>query len=267
MSSEEIAEQRRPFLKAPFAQENRGRLLDIVVFLANMFLMGALSKRFIALIRSASGGDRWASYALFLFVVGLFFLAPAGAVLKRWQFNLTRKTTDPDGPAMSGCLFNPVLYLSISLIVYAVLNAFVFQFIYGDDRETNGGAFVGSIFFGIALSVLNTYFVYRYFSPPRKEPLIGFFRTPLSAALGDICIFLNMLFFQLLWNIPASFPSSHPYSISDLFGRVFILAFASLLIYFPPRIFYLYDDIEKRGTWITIGLANLPLLIRFLIGY
>jgi len=39
-----------------------------------------------------------------------------------------------------------------------------------------------------------------------------------------------------------------------------------MLIYFPPRIFYLREDINRPRAWLTIGLANLPLITRLLLG-
>jgi hypothetical protein len=38
------------------------------------------------------------------------------------------------------------------------------------------------------------------------------------------------------------------------------------LIYFPPRMFYLYEDINRGRTWAMMFLANSPVIFRVLIG-
>jgi hypothetical protein len=42
--------------------------------------------------------------------------------------------------------------------------------------------------------------------------------------------------------------------------------FLALLIYFPPRMFYLAEDIHRRRTWFTMLLANSPVIFKVLIG-
>ena len=42
--------------------------------------------------------------------------------------------------------------------------------------------------------------------------------------------------------------------------------FVSILIYFPPRIFYLAEDINRPTAWLTILLANSPVILRVLFG-
>ena len=54
--------------------------------------------------------------------------------------------------------------------------------------------------------------------------------------------------------------------VLEFFGRLFFLCFIALLIYFPPRMFYLAEDINRRRTWLTMLLANSPVIIRVLIG-
>ena len=44
------------------------------------------------------------------------------------------------------------------------------------------------------------------------------------------------------------------------------LCFIALLIYFPPRMFYLAEDINRGRTWLTMLLANSPVIVRVLIG-
>jgi hypothetical protein len=142
---------------------------------------------------------------------------------------------------------------------------FALQYFYGND-EPGAGIFVGSILFGMVWCGVNTWLVYRYFSPPKNPPASAFMRAPRSEILGDICIFLNMLLFQLIWNMLSLADLPRPSGVEDFVGRLFVLCFIALLIYFPPRVFYLADDIHKRRTWFMILLANSPIIVRVLIG-
>ena len=95
--------------------------------------------------------------------------------------------------------------------------------------------------------------------------------TPQAEALGDICLFLNVICFQILFSVYVSSPhfwnglhkttrlaSS---SFDGLLGRLYLALIAALLAYFPPRIFYLVIDQHRKITWVMIVLANLPLIL------
>ena len=84
--------------------------------------------------------------------------------------------------------------------------------------------------------------------------------------MGDICIFLNMILFQVAWNLLAFASLGRPSGPLEFFGRLFFLCFIALLIYFPPRMFYLAEDISRGRTWLTMLLANSPVIVRVLIG-
>jgi hypothetical protein len=249
-------------------RQNRGLLLDLTVFIANLFLMRMLLARFIAVAGAASEGNFLAGVIMFLFVLGLFILPPLGATLKRWHFHerlrADGKSVKDDGVAF-GCLFNPIFYLCLNFVIFAAINAFVIQYMFGSS-DPGAGIFVSSILFGMVWCIVNTWLVYRYFSPPKHPPVSAFMRAPRSEIVGDICIFLNMLFFQLIWNMLSFADLPRASGIVDIIARLFILCFLALLIYFPPRIFYLADDIRKRRTWVMMLLANSPIIIRVLIG-
>jgi hypothetical protein len=109
--------------------------------------------------------------------------------------------------------------------------------------------------------------VYRYFSPPKKAPSASFLRDPASEQVADLCIFVNMILFQVFWNLAVSqFPFARAASAGDFAFNLFVLCFFALLIYFPPRIFYLAEDIRRPATWLTILLANSPTVLRALFG-
>jgi hypothetical protein len=61
-------------------------------------------------------------------------------------------------------------------------------------------------------------------------------------------------------------PLGHPSGVEEFVGRLFFLSFVALLVYFPPRMFYLAEDINRGRTWLTMLLANSPVIIRVLVG-
>jgi len=251
--------------KALFHRTNRGILLDIVVFLVNLFLMRMLMERFVDLVNAAYGDDGIAQLALLLYFVSLLFLAPVGAVLKRWHFH-QRLSQNGDDKALepNGCLFSPILYYAVIVVIYALIDAILFQYFYPDSQPPPV-LFIGTVAFGLVAMGIHTWLVYRYFSPPKNPPTSTFLLSPLSEAFGDVCIFVNMLFFQIIWNILSS-GFVHPKSGYDVFANLLGMTFAALLIYFPPRMIYLAEDIGRRRTWFFILLANLPVIYHALFG-
>ncbi|MBX7132107.1 MAG: hypothetical protein K1X67_05440 [Fimbriimonadaceae bacterium] len=245
-----------------FLASNRGLLLDLFVFLLNLTVMMALSRLFVGVIHRASAGDRAATNLLFGMAVALFVLAPLGATLKRWSVHQKgRPIADP----LDGCLFNPIFYFCLTALIFASVNAFVLQSVYG-KKEPDAGVFVGSILGGIVLMVTHTILVYRYFSPPKRPPRIAFLRSSTSAWLGDACLFANMVMYQLIWNLLSTADLPRPAGVLDFLFRFLVVCFLAMLLYFPPRMFYLAADIGKRRTWLMILLANSPILVRVLFG-
>jgi hypothetical protein len=252
-------------VKNIFAHTNRGVLLDIVVFALNLFLMRLLTGYFISLVRLASANDSLAALQLGLFFTGMLVLPAAGAILKRWNFQQRRGARQTG--ELWGCLCNPILYLTVSLVISAVVVSLLGGLIFGQDFTNNGAVFVPLIFGALAVSIIQTFFVYHYFSPPKKAPRLAFLRDPRSALLGDVCIYLNMILFQVLWNTLALGQYTRVTSFGEFAGRLFFLCFVALLIYFPPRVFYLAEDAHRPVTWLTMLLANSPVILRVLIGF
>jgi hypothetical protein len=248
-------------------KSNRGLLLDVAVLAANLFAMPLLSSAFLDLIRRASADDPAATSILFAGSVALLVLAPAGATLKRWHYHRRFEGTKGDDPleGVGGCLFSPIFYFCLTVIVFAVVNAFIMQRVFG-NREPSGEVFVPSIFIGLGLIILHTWLVYRYFSPPQRPPKSAFLRGSASEAIGDACLFLNMLVFQLVWNLFSFAGLGAPSSLADGVLRLLMLLFLGLLLYFPPRMFYLVEDINKPRTWLMILLANAPVIVRMMVG-
>ena len=251
------------------AKENRGLLLDIVVFVANIFLLRLFSLYVIDLFDEANSNNHGAKLILTLGAIGMWVLPAAGAILKRWHFHerlrFQHKKLAMEDVALAGCLFNPIFYFCLNLVVMAAVVTGVGLELVGQKGMDNGAIFVPSIFLGLGLTIVQTYLIYRYFSPPKKPPRSAFLLSPESELLGDVCFFLNMLLYQCAWNLlTISFPQVS--GVGEFFGRLFVLCFLALLIYFPPRMFYLAEDINRGRTWLMMLLANSPVIFRVLIG-
>lgn len=150
----------------------------------------------------------------------------------------------------------------ITSAVFASLGDFIF----GKRLLDTPAVSVPLIIMGMILTIIQTYLIYLFFSSPKKPPRWPFLLTRQSETLGDVCLFLNMILFQVFWNMLTFAGLGHPSSLLEFGGRLFFLSFIALLIYFPPRMFYLAEDIGRRRTWLTMLLANSPVIIRVLIG-
>jgi hypothetical protein len=248
---------------------NRGILLDIVVFVVNLVLMTILTRLSRNLVDEAER-DNLAKAAVGLFFAGLFFLQPLGPVFKRWSFHQQHKF-DTDSPA--GCLLAGLMffYLIMMLLISSTATIILTEvFFEPGSPEFEVGPIL--ILGGLAWSIVNVVLIYRYFVRPKKPPRSRFLTTPAAAILGDIFMFINVICLQVLWNsltAATSFwsqltstPLGRPGSFTDILGRFIVIGTLALLVYFPGRIFYLVEDRRRKIIWLTMLLANLPLLLR-----
>ena len=252
-----------------FSESNRGLLLDLVVFVANLFLMRKLTGLFLDLFSHVSAGEPFAKFALSLTVLAMWILPAAGAVLKRRHFHQRLKEAGQvfdREETEAGCFFHPIFYLSLNLILMSAIVAGLGDLLFGRALLENGTLFLPLIFGGLILTILQTCLIYLYFSPPQKPPRFEFLQRPESEVLGDLCIFVNMLLFQVAWNLLTMSPFGPPSGIAELLGRIFFLSFIALLIYFPPRLLFLAEDLHRRSTWLTMLLANSPVIARVVLG-
>jgi len=252
------------------AKENRGLLLDLFVFVLNIVLMRWLTGYFLQLIQLASAEERLAQFTISVICLSMWILPAAGAVMKRWHFHQRLKKEGKEkiewDSGLGGCLFNPIFYFCLNLVLMSAIVAGLGEFLFGRRLLNNGAIFVPLIFFGLFCTIAQTYLIYRYFSAPKKPPRSEFLRHSESELLGDICIFVNMILFQLIWNTLTFAPFGRPSGPLEFFGRLFLLCFLAMLIYFPPRMFYLVEDIDRGRTWATMLLANSPVILQVLIG-
>jgi len=241
---------------------NRGILLDVGVFLVNAILLTVLSRSLADLIHQAKT-DFTAQLAIVLFCLGLVFLQPLGAILKRRRAHLRRPDIDH---VPLGRLFLPACFLAQLMFLIAASGNLV-DMISGKDHGGETANYFGlspwlftTLFLGVpALAIANTFIVYFYFQPPRRKPLFGFMNSPQSELLGDGCLFLNIIGYQAFWGL---LMTDLPNDYSGVVGRLGMFAFAALLIYFPPRLFFLAEDWQRPVVWLTMLLANTPVLVR-----
>ncbi len=253
-----------------FAESNRGLLLDLVVFVANLFLMRKLTGLFIDLFSLVSAEQPLAKLALSLIALGMMILPAAGAVLKRWHFHQrwkqANKSFDTEYDGGYGCLFNPIFYFCLNVVLMSAVVAGIGDLLFGKALMENGWYFLPLLFGGLFLTIFQTVLIYRYFSPPQRPPKSEFLQRPESEQLGDVCIFVNMLLFQVAWNLLTDLPLGPPSGVAELIGRIGFLTFIAFLIYFPPRMLYLAEDLHRKSTWWTMLLANSPVIARVVLG-
>ena len=223
----------------------------------------------VELFRHADDGEPLARFALLLACLAMWILPPAGAVLKRWHFHQRLKAEGKildTNSNLGGCLFNPIFYFCLNLVLVSAILVGLGEFLFGDRLLKNGALFVPLVIAGLICTIFQTFLIYRYFSAPKKPPRNEFLRRSESETLGDIFIFTNMIIFQIAWNMLTLVELGQPSGVVEFLGRLFFLCFIALLIYFPPRMFYLAEDINRRSTWLTMLLANSPVIVRILIG-
>lgn len=251
-------------IKKLLAHANRGILLDVVVFLVNVILMTFLSRLLADLIHQAKT-DIVAQAATVVFCLGLVFLQPAGALLKRWCAHRRRPDLDH---VPFGRLFLPAYFLAQLVFLIAGLGNLV-EIVVGKNHGGESANYFGLppwlftlLFLGIpALAVANTFIVYFYFQPPKRKPVFGWLTSPQTELLGDAFLFLNMIGYQAFWGLLMSDLTN---DYNSIVSRLSMFIFSALLIYFPPRLFYLAEDGSRPLVWLTMLLANLPVILRIL---
>ena len=250
-----------------FREENAGLLLDVTVFVANLLVMDPLARAFIVLVQRVDAGDRAATTTLAVFFAALFVLMPAGALMKRWHFHRRAGTVADPLQGCGGCLFNPIFYFSLQVVIFSVAAAFLFQGLGKASADDAGAAmFLTVIFSGLVLMIASTVLVYRYFSPPPRPPRYAWMRRPGTERVADALLFANMLGYQVFWNLLAQMSIPTVSGVGEFVGRLGFLVFVALLLYFPPRMLYLAEDMHRWRTWAGIGIANSVVVVRVVIG-
>ena len=256
--------------KRIFERWNRGLLLDISVFLFQMILMRLLTVFVLRFVRQ-SEGNALATSAIGLFMVGLFFLQPLGPILKRWSFHEQFGSFENEQSGLTSFLLSiyRLFYIAaLGIMIYLAYSYFVDAFPNFQSERVEKIVVAGAL---VLAPIIGTV-IFRYFRKPKKQPRWKFLMTQQAETLGDLCMFLNIICFQMLLSVYVSSPHfwsalhkvtrlSPGSAVNGLSARLYLAGIAILLAYFPPRIFYLVIDQHRKITWLTMLLANLPLIL------
>lgn len=253
-----------------FEHRNRGLLLDVAVFIFQLVLIRLLTKLSIGFVSQAEE-NAFAKTAIALFLLGLFALQPLGPILKRWSFHQHFKSFGNDEGALTSFLLSIYKFFYIGAMWIMIYLAYLyFSEAFPDfHSERIEKLVVGA---ALVLPVLSVFLIFTYFRKPKRSPRWKFLMTPKAEALGDLCMFLNVICFQMLFSVYVSSPhfwnvlhkitrQSSGQTFQSLSGRLYVAGIAALLAYFPPRIFYLVIDQRRKITWLMMLLANLPLIL------
>ncbi len=258
--------------RAIFAVRNRGILLDVTVFLVSLVLMQIIARLSLNLVRQAEE-DVWAKLEIGMFFAGLFFLQPLGPILKRWSFHQRQKSFDLNERETAGCLlfWYMFFYIVMMILISGAAIILITEALAAKEwlmLDIGPAAIIG----GFLFSLVSAVFIFRYFLKPKKKPHWKFLTSPRAELLGDTCMFLNVICLQILWNCLTasesfracliSTPLGKPGSVTDILGRFIIVGVLALLVYLPARIFYLVETKYLKFTWLTMLLANMPLIVR-----
>lgn len=263
--------------KQLFAYRNRGLLLDIAVFLCQLLLLRVLTNLSLSFVRQAQQSV-FAKFAIGIFLILLFLLQPLGPILKRWSFHQQFPTFEKDTGALTSLFLSLYKFFYIAAMAIMIYLAYSY---FSEALQSNSDATPISaealeklvVALAIVFPIISGVLVFRYFSKPEREAFWKFLMTPQAGLLGDFCMFVNVICFQILFSVYFSSPhfwsALHKISrlassqLEGLSGRVYLATIAALIVYLPPRIFYLVAPASlKRRLLVSLSmlLANLPLI-------
>jgi len=258
-----------------FAYRNRGLLLDLTIFLFQLLLLRTLTNLSLDFVHQAQENS-FAETIIGLFLVALFFLQVLGPILRRWSFHQHFPSFEEKVGALTGLFlsFYRFFYIgSMAIMIYLAYTYFAGAFRLNDSPSAEALEKI-VVAAALILPVVSSIFVFKFFVKPKREPRWKFLMTPQADALGDLCMFFNVVCFQILFSVYLS--SSHFWNalhkttrlasgtFDSISGRLYIAAIAALIVYLPPRIFYLVPpaSIQRRLlTWLLMLLATLPLIL------
>jgi len=258
-----------------FAYRNRGLLLDLTIFLFQLLLLRTLTNLSLDFVHQAQENS-FAETIIGLFLVALFFLQVLGPILRRWSLHQHFPSFEEKVGALTGLFlsFYRFFYIgSMAIMIYLAYTYFADAFRLNDSPSTETLEKI-VVAAALVLPVVSSIFVFKFFVKPKREPRWKFLMTPQAEAFGDLCMFLNVVCSQILFSVYLS--SSHFWNalhkttrlasgtFDSISGRLYIAAIAALIVYLPPRIFYLVPpaSIQRRLlTWLLMFLANLPLIL------
>jgi hypothetical protein len=133
-------------------------LLDVLVFVANILVMRFLTRLYIDLFSEVSAENPLAKLALGLTFLAMWILPAAGAVLKRWHFHqrlsAQGKTAESAETGLGGCLFNPLFYFCLNLVITSAVLTGLGDFLFGRRLLDTAAVFIPLVFAGLILTIV-----------------------------------------------------------------------------------------------------------------
>lgn len=247
---------------------NRGLILDIIVLMLSLIMMRLLGSISSDFVNRAYTNDV-AKLAVGLFFLGTFFMMPVGPYLARWSFH--QRFSFAKG-SNAGCAIIPVLIAAVFTmqIISGAGIIMTTETLFENDSIVSE---LGPLFIVLstALAIFNAVIMGRYFIKPKAPPRWKFLMSPQAALAGNIFIFLSMINLQIIWNYVTAAPGfwkdlTETTHNGSYMGRVtfqfFVVGALAMLVYFPGRIFYLVEDRNRKIMFLTMFIANLPVIIR-----
>jgi hypothetical protein len=243
---------------------NRGLLLDLVIFVVQILMFAFLAQRLATIAHLALAGNVFAKASMAVFCLFVTILSPIGALLKRHTTRQRNPNFDSEFREVNAQLkgWSVAVYLGsqlMFLIFASVLANETAELLFGKSYLRS--LFLPLFFFLPMLALINTAIFVFYFVPSRERPLFRFQASPQADLVGDCCLFLNMILFQMLWGY---LMTDLTHDESGLGSRFFTFGFTALFIYFPPRLLYLAEDAKQPRTWWLMVFANLPTIVRLI---
>lgn len=252
----------------------QGWWADLAVFVATLIafhLLGMLSREFV--VRAET--DATAKLAIGLFFLAILLLQPWGPWLKRHPFHRRHPRPKESKESLGGCgvAILACFYL-FALVIIAGAAATMISEVTLAANPSAGGIAAGGVLVGVAWAIGCIVLFVRFFLPPKKRA--GSFRSsPQAEVVADIAICLNLIMLQLVWGAVMSSalfwqvviktPLGAPNSFSAILGRFIVLAVVALMVYLPPRIFFLLEQRRRRWAVLSMLLANLPIILKALL--
>ena len=241
------------------AGKHRGQILDLLVFVANLTLLGRFTNWLQRLGQGFSANDDLSARKLALIILTAFWAYTFGAFLKRAPLHARlRALPNPD---FAGCLFVAWIALHLSLSIFgATLIAASF------DAAPKGIPLI----IVIVLSTVPTIFAARVvFRPATLATMPSWRKVWPMELLADVCIVFAVILLTIVWNLWIAGIFTHTWAGEGFGEKLFATGMAAgafALFYLAPRFLFLIEDYDQKMTWATIALTFAPLVGRILFG-
>ncbi len=233
--------------------------MDLLVFLANLFVLGRFTNLLQRLGHGFASDDNVAALRLSFIVLAAFSAYTLGAILKRAPLH-ARVGMLPN-PDYAGCLFVAWLALHLSLSIFGA--TFIAA---GFDAAPKAVPILAVVL----ISTLPTIFVTRVVFRPKKLAEIAAWRKSWPMELfADILIVAAVILVTIMWNVWFAGLFTNTWNGQTIGDKLFAAALASVafaLFYVTPRFLFLIEDFNQWTTWATIALTLAPLVGRILFG-